>query len=71
MRRAGVGPWIATATASMSLLLAGAAWADIVWAFQVGFVGSLACGLAHLLLADHDGPLDRHDTFGLVFGGSG
>ena len=37
---------------------------DIVWAFQIGFTGALALGLAQLLLADHDGPLDRRDVMG-------
>jgi hypothetical protein len=67
MRRAGAGPWMSTAAASMFLLLGGAGWQNIVWAFQIGFVGSLVCGLAHLLLADHDGPSDRRDALGLTF----
>jgi hypothetical protein len=68
MRRARVGPWIATVVAVMFLFLAGAAWQNIVWAFQIGFVGALVCGLAHMLLADHDGTFERRDAFGLVFG---
>jgi hypothetical protein len=68
MRRAGSGPWIATACASMFVLLGGAAWQNIVWAFQIGFVGSLVCGLAQLILADHDGRIDRRDVIGLGFG---
>jgi hypothetical protein len=58
---------VATAAASLFLLL-GSGRQDIVWAFQIGFVGSLVCGLAHLLLADHDGPPDRRDAFGVAFG---
>src|SRR5207248_1827286 len=36
MRRAGVGPWISTAAASLFALF-GAGYGDIVWAFQIGF----------------------------------
>ena len=43
-------------------------YGDIVFAFQIGFDGSLVCGLAHLILADHDGPFDRRDAAGLAFG---
>jgi hypothetical protein len=67
MRRAGVGPWLATAAAGLFLFL-GSGYQNIVWGFQIGFVGSLACGLAHLLLSDHDGPFDRRDGIGLAFG---
>ncbi len=67
MRRAGVGPWIATAAASLFALL-GAAHGNILWAFQIGFVGSLVFGLVHLLLADHDGPIEGRDWLGLLAG---
>jgi hypothetical protein len=67
MRRAGVGPWIATVAAG-SLLLFGSGEQDIVWAFQITFVGAFAFGLVHLLLADHDGPFDRRDWLGLAAG---
>jgi hypothetical protein len=70
MRRAGVGPWIATAAASLFALL-GAGGENIVWPFQIGFVGSLVFGLTHLLLADHEGPVDRRDVFGLLAGVAG
>ena len=68
MRRSGVSPWIATAAATMFVLLGASGAQNIVWAFQITFVGSLVCGLAHLLLADHDGPVDRRDAAGLAFG---
>jgi hypothetical protein len=68
MRRALVGPWIATVVASAFALLAGAGWNNILWSFQSGFNGSLVCGLAYLLLADRDGPFDRRDLLGLGFG---
>src|SRR2546429_202207 len=68
--RAGVGPWLSTGAASLFALF-GAGYGDIVWAFQIGFNGSLVFGLAHLLLADHDGPVDRRDWLGLVAGFAG
>jgi hypothetical protein len=67
MRRAGVSPWIAT-SAAMVYALFGAGYANILWAFQITFVGSLALGLAHLVLVDHDGPVDRRDWLGLLAG---
>jgi hypothetical protein len=67
MRRAGVSPWVATAAASLFALF-GAGGQDIIWAFQITFSGPLVLGLGQLLLADHDGPLDRRDWIGLVLG---
>jgi hypothetical protein len=67
MRRAGVGPWLATLCAGTFVLL-GAAEDNILWAFQIGFVGSLVLGLTQTLLADHDGPIDRRDWLGLGAG---
>jgi hypothetical protein len=67
MRRAGVSPWIATAAATL-LVLFGAGSQNITWAFQIGFVGALVLGLTQLLLADHDGPIDRRDWLGLLAG---
>jgi hypothetical protein len=67
MRRAGVRPWIATAAASLFALL-GAGRANIVVAFSMSFTASLALGLAHVLLADHDGPWDRRDVLGILCG---
>lgn len=67
MRRAQVRPWIATAAASLFVLF-GAGWQDIVQPFQMCFTGALAFGLGQLLLADHDGPIDRRDWFGLFAG---
>jgi hypothetical protein len=67
MRRAGVGPWIATAAAG-TLLVFGSGRQDIVWAFQISFTGALALGLAQLLLADHDGPAPARDALGVACG---
>ena len=70
MRRADVGAWVATAAASLFLLF-GAGSRNILWAFQIGFVGALVLGLVHLLLSDHDGPIDRRDWLGLLAGVAG
>ena len=67
MRRAGVGPWIATAAAGLFVLF-GAGSQDILIAFQITFTGALVFGLTQLLLADHDGGLDRRDGLGLLAG---
>jgi hypothetical protein len=70
MRRAGVGPWIAT-VAALVIVFFGTGYQNIIWAFQIGFVGSLVFGLTHLLLADHDGPINRWDGLGLIAGLAG
>jgi len=70
MRRAGVRPWTATAAASL-LVVFGAGEENILWAFQITFTAALAFGLVHLILADHDGPLDRRDWLGLLAGLAG
>jgi hypothetical protein len=67
MLRAGVGPWIATASA-LALVLFGRGEQDLIWPFQITYVGALVFGLVQLLLADHDGPLDRRDWFALAAG---
>ncbi|MEO6629694.1 MAG: hypothetical protein ABIP03_14135 [Aquihabitans sp.] len=60
MRRSGVGPWLATAAAG-SLVLFGAGREDIIWAFQVGYTGSVFFVLAQWILADHRGDIDKRD----------
>jgi hypothetical protein len=65
--RAGVRPWTATAAASLFVLL-GAGADDILWAFQIGFVGALAFGFGQLLIAGHDGPIGRRDVVALMAG---
>lgn len=70
MRRAGVTPWIATAAGAVFVLF-GPGEQDIIWAFQIGYVGSELFGLVQLILADHDGPIDRRDWFGLLAGAAG
>ena len=67
MRRVGVGPWIATAVAA-ALLVYGSGRDDIVYAFQITFTGAVLFGLIQLVLADHDGRIDRRDWLGLLAG---
>ena len=45
-RRAGD---IIAIAAALLLLVLGAGWENVLWAFQMGFVGSMACGLGALL----------------------
>ncbi|MDQ1455596.1 MAG: hypothetical protein QOH28_1216 [Actinomycetota bacterium] len=70
MRRAGVGPWLSTLAATLFVFL-GSGAENILVAFQIAFVGALAFGLVHLLLADHDGPVGRRDALGLLAGFAG
>jgi len=67
MRRSGVGPWTATVAAS-TFVLFGPGQEDIVWAFQIGFTGSLVFGLTQLVLADHEGGPDGRDALGVIAG---
>ncbi len=67
MRRAGIGAWVSTAAATLFVFF-GSGAENILVAFQITFVGALAFGLIHLLLADHDGPFDRRDWLGLLAG---
>jgi hypothetical protein len=46
--RRRAGDLVGLACAAMLLVL-GAGWEDLLWAFQIGFVGSVACGLGMLL----------------------
>lgn len=67
MRRAGVNAWIATA-AALAFVFFGAGNANVLWAFQITMVGSVAFGLGQLILIDHDGPADRRDVAALLCG---
>ena len=67
MRRVGVGPWIATVVAGTYVLF-GPGSDDILWAFQIGFTLAVVFGLGQMILADHEGPLDRRDWLGLGLG---
>jgi hypothetical protein len=67
MRRARVHVWIATAAAGLFVLF-GSGFDNILGAFNITFDGSLVFGVAQLLLADHDGPVDRRDWLALAAG---
>src|SRR5204863_7602041 len=67
MRHETARPGISTPAATLFLYLA-AAEQNILWAFHITFTGALAFVFAQLLLADHDGPLDRRDWLGLAAG---
>jgi membrane protein CcdC involved in cytochrome C biogenesis len=49
--RRRVGPWPAL-MAAVLLLFLGPAWQDLLWPFQIGFVGSILFGVAMLLALD-------------------
>jgi hypothetical protein len=53
MLRSAVEPWVATTLSALFLVL-GAAYENIVWAFQIGFDGSFAFGLAAVLVVERN-----------------
>ncbi len=55
--RRRVGDWLAL-FAAVVILFFGPSWVDLLWAFQIGYFGSLAAGIGALLA------LDRHDRSG-------
>ena len=55
--RRRLGSWLALA-ASAPLLVFGPAWDNVLWPFQIGFSGAIACGVAALLA------LERRDRRG-------
>jgi hypothetical protein len=62
--RRRLGPWPALIAAALLLFL-GPAWADLLWGFQIAFVGSVLFGIAMLLALDRG---DRGgDTAACVF----
>ena len=63
--RAGARPAIATGAAGIFVVL-GAGAENLLWAFQMGFVGAVAFGWAAVLLVDHDGGFGRRDVAGWV-----
>jgi hypothetical protein len=70
MIRARVLPWVATLGAVIFTLY-GAGDADISYAFNIGFDGSVGFGLLYLLAVDHDGPANRNDALGVAAGLAG
>lgn len=67
MRRARVQPYLATALVAVFTLL-GAGAADILWSFQIGYVGSLLLGWVFVLLVDHGEPFSRRDVLAVLVG---
>lgn len=65
-RRLGVSPWVAVAAVA-TLLFTGVGAENVVWGFQITFTGSIAAGLAALLLADHPAPRPARRVAGLGF----
>ncbi|HEX5610205.1 MAG TPA: hypothetical protein VFX45_08950 [Solirubrobacterales bacterium] len=51
--RRRLGPWPAL-MAAVLLLFLGPAWQDLLWPFQVGFVGSATCGVGVLLALESE-----------------
>ncbi len=75
LRQAGVDLPVATALTAVFALL-GAGYENLLWAFQIGFIGSIAFGMAALLLVNHDGRWRARDVAawfvsiaGLMFSG--
>lgn len=62
--RRRVGPWLALAAAAVLLFL-GPAWQDLLWPFQIGFIGSALFGVAMLLALDQDD--ERWDAAACAF----
>ena len=63
--QAGVDQVIATAVATIFVFL-GAGYENLLWAFQIGFIGSVALGLGVLLLVNHEGRWGARDVGGWV-----
>jgi hypothetical protein len=77
LRQAGVDPLLSAALASVYVLL-GAGYENLLWAFQIGFIGSVAFGMAALVLVNHAGRWGARDVSawflsvaGLMFSGIG
>ena len=70
--RARTRPWIALIFATLLVLFAPAQTNVALKVTSITFVGfAVPFGLAQLLLADHDGPRNRRDWFGLAAGLAG
>ena len=64
MRRSGIEPWIATAFCAAYVPF-GPGADNLLWAFQVAFVGSVALGLIGILLADRRSPPATASVWGV------
>lgn len=60
LARRRVGPWLALAPTAVLVVL-GPAWQDLLWAFQVGYLGSVAAGLGVIVCLERG---DRRDDLG-------
>jgi hypothetical protein len=69
-RRVGAHEWTTTLVCAVLLVL-GAGWENIVFAIQLTYNLSILAFLVHLLLSDHDGPVDRRDLAGVLVGAIG
>jgi hypothetical protein len=65
--RVGASPLMATALTAVFVFL-GAGAQNIVWSFQIGFVGAVLFGWLWAWAADHDGGFGRRDAAGWVLG---
>ena len=63
MLQARITPWVATVVV-LPLLVLGAGSQNLLWAFQIGFLGSVALGLGTMLLVNHAGTWQRRDWAG-------
>ena len=61
--RRRVGELLALGAAAIVLFL-GTAWPDVLWPFQIGFLGSLAAGIGALLALDREDTPRRRDRRG-------
>lgn len=75
MRKIGADLTLATGLAAVFAIF-GAGYENLLWAFQIGFVGSVAVGVGAILLVNHDGRWNRRDwaaaavsVVGLMFSG--
>jgi hypothetical protein len=57
---------VAGLVAAALLMFLGPAWEDLLWSFQIGFVGSLAAGLGALLALERDTPRRNAAACGLL-----
>lgn len=62
--RRRLGPWPAVMAAAL-LLFVGPAWQDILWPFEIGFVGSVLFGIAMLLMLEREDR--RGDAWACLF----
>lgn len=66
-RRLGARPWIA-AVVPAAVIFFGSGATNVLFGFQVALTASLFCGLGHMLLADHEGPISRRDALAIAVG---